>query len=157
MSSLLLDPKDRAAIYTNTTNQIILEELGHGQDGMVFSTNRQRAIKAFRFPELYLRELEIYHYLRQWEITEVNSFHIPVYVASDDELAVIEMTIVSPPRVLDFVAARIEMPVEYTDEWIAEKEEVFGDDWPQVKRVIWGFEQQGIYLSDVTPNNICCR
>jgi hypothetical protein len=93
----------------------------------------------------------------KWEITDVHGFHIPQLISSDPGLSLIEMTVVSPPFILDFVSARIEFPIEYDEEWIAQRMEEFESDWPLVKRVIWGLEEHGIYLGDVHPGNIRCR
>jgi hypothetical protein len=157
MSPLRAYAIDRARQYAKTKSFTIETEFGSGCDGFVLATNQGTAIKAFHFPELYRRELEIYEYLLKWDITEVHGFHIPKLLGHDADLAIIEMTVVSPPFVLDFVSARIEIPVEYDEEWIARRMDEFEEDWSTVKRVIWGFEQHGIYLSDVHPRNIKCR
>jgi len=155
------DPKsnayDRAQRYAKSKGMTIEKLFGDGCDGYVLATSAGTAVKAFNFPQLFCRELEIYEYLKRWDITEVHGFHIPKLVASNSDLSVIEMTVVSPPFVLDFVSARIEVPIEYDEEWIARRMEEFEDDWPLVKQVIWGFEQHGIYLSDVHPRNIMVR
>jgi hypothetical protein len=67
------------------------------------------------------------------------------------------MTVVSPPFVHDFLSARIEIPVEYDDEWIACKMDEFEDDWPVVRQVVLGMREHGVYLSDVHPGNVKCR
>lgn len=88
----------------------------------------------------------------------VRGFAVPRLVRADDELWVIEMTIVKPPFVLDFAGAYLDTPPDYPeevlDEWRAEKAEQFGDRWPEVQRVVRAFHQWGIYLADVKPGNI---
>jgi hypothetical protein len=79
-------------------------------------------------------------------------------LAHDDELWVLEMTIVKKPYVLDFAGAYLDHPPDYSievlNEWRVEKEEQFGDRWPEVKRILRTLENYGIFLADVTPNNI---
>ena len=77
---------------------------------------------------------------------------------SDDELLVIEMTIASPPFVIDFAGAYLDIPPDYPDEVLAEWEE---EKPPAVRHKlvkVCGFlgrlESFGIYLADVTTNNI---
>ncbi len=157
MTALQTSSRDRAEMYAKSSKLTIEKELGGGYDGVVLATNKGTAIKAFRFTELYRQELTVYQYLAKWRITEVNGFHIPRLVGFDNNRAIIEMTVVSPPFVVDFVGARIEMPIHYDDEWYEQKNEEFEDDWPTVRCVIWGLQEHGIYLSDVHPGNIRCR
>jgi len=42
-------------------------------------------------------------------------------------------------------------------EWEAEKGEQFGDEWPDVQRILWTLEGYGIYLLDISPSNICLQ
>ena len=69
--------------------------------------------------------------------------------------------IVSRPFLLDFAGAyldrRPDYPPEVTDEWRKEKEEQFGDNWAEVKLVLWELERMGIYMADVNPGNIAVR
>lgn len=85
-------------------------------------------------------------------------FNVPRLLRADDELFVIEMTIVSPPFVLDFAGAYLDtppvFPAEVLEAWREEKFEQFGDRWPTVLRVIAAFRKWGIYLADVKPGNI---
>ena len=104
---------DRAQRYADSKNITIQTDFGAGVDGCVFATNQLTAIKAFHFDKLYRQELEIYLYLKEWNISEVAGFSIPRLIGHDPTLAVIEMTVVTPPYVLDFVTARIEVPIEY--------------------------------------------
>jgi hypothetical protein len=82
-------------------------------------------------------------------------------IEADDRLMAIEMTIVSPPFVLDFAGARLDRKFDFgaeiIEEWRQEKIEQFETDWPQVQRLIWAFERWGVYLSDVHPGNVMCR
>jgi len=83
---------------------------------------------------------------------------VPEMTDFDDNLRILEMTIVKRPFVLDFAAAyldqRPEFPPEIWTEWEAEKREQFEDRWPIVQRILDSFEEVGIYLTDVSPANI---
>ncbi len=133
-------------------------ELGFGYDGIVVSTDRQSAVKSFRHEPLYVCERDVYLRLRSRNVTEVMGFEIPRLVAFDDALWIVEMTIVSPPFVLDFAGAaldrRPQWPEDVLEEWQAEKAEQFGDRWPTVRLIMSSFVGLGIYLADVKPGNI---
>ena len=79
----------------------------------------------------------------------------------DDELWVIEMTIVSRPFVLDFAGAYLDQPPDYSEEvladWLAEKKEQFGSRWPEVQAIIRALENYDIYMADVNPGNVSFR
>ncbi len=87
---------------------------------------------------------------------------MPQLIRNDDELLAIEITVVTPPFLLDFASA-------YTDDelnWLgfspevwAEREahwaEVFGDHWPDAAAVRDAFHRiTGLHLLDLSPNNI---
>ena len=71
---------------------------------------------------------------------------------------IIEMTIVSPPFVLDFADAYLDQPPTFSDEvleeWREEKKEQFGPRWPEVQRVLRSLEAIGIFMTDVKPGNV---
>lgn len=100
-------------------------ELGFGFDGIVVSTDRLSAVKSFRHEPLYVRERDVYLRLRSRNVTEVMGFEVPRLVSFDDDLWIVEMTIVSPPFVLDFAGAaldkRPQFPEDVLIEWQAEK------------------------------------
>jgi hypothetical protein len=60
--------------------------------------------------------------------------------------------------VLDFAAAyldeRRKFSPEIWEQWEADKREQFEERWSQVQAIMEEFEMFGIYLTDVTPNNI---
>jgi hypothetical protein len=119
-------------------NQIVLgERLGSGKDGIVhIGKNKSRpadtALKGLRFEELYFREKAAYERLKARGVNGVLGFSIPQLLGYDDELLVIEMTIVERPFVLDFASAyldsRPEFPPEIWLEWEADKREQFEED-----------------------------
>lgn len=122
------------------------------------------AVKVFDRVEAYGRERDAYLRLRQHQVTSVQGHTAPQLLRYDDVLGVIEMSIVSPPFVLDFGKARLDVS------W----EEVFRDD-PQVIEERWAhweslFEpgqwpavlaiygelgrRYGVWLEDLHPGNI---
>jgi RIO-like serine/threonine protein kinase len=105
----------QARLYASCHQLEIGEPLGSGRDGIVIAAKRNEkpaevAIKVHRFDELYRREKEAYERLKICGISKVRRFHVPQFIASDDTLRVIQMTIVARPFVLDFAAAYLEGP-----------------------------------------------
>lgn len=43
---------------------------------------------------------------------------------------------------------------ESQTEWRADKQEQFGDRWPEVELILASLERYGIFLADVSPSNI---
>lgn len=149
---------DRTATYAKTRRLTIEKEFGGGYDGRVFQTNKMTAIKVFGYTELYHRELEVYQYMNKWGITQVDAFHIPRLIAFDKSLAIIEMSVVMPPFIVDFASAVIECEIERDEEWYAKMAEDFEDDWSLVRHALWRLEDEhGIYIADVHPRNFKCR
>jgi hypothetical protein len=76
----------------------------------------------------------------------------------DDELWVIEMTIVTRPFVLDFTGAYLDQAPDFSDEvfvdWRAEKQEQFGSQWEEVQAILRYLQGFGVFLVDVNPGNI---
>ena len=152
------DLEIRVTCFAEKHGLTISGGLGAGFDGSVFVTSRHSAIKVFRFDRLYQRERDVYQRLQQNDVTIVMGFQVPQLLNFDDELLVVEMTIVKPPFVLDFAGAyldqRPDYPEEVLEEWRAEKAEQFGDGWPIVRLIMSTFAGLGIYLADVKPGNI---
>jgi hypothetical protein len=86
---------------------------------------------------------------------------VPQLLGSADDLRVIEITIVQRPFVLDFAGARLDRRPEFTPEiwsdWEVEKREQFEGRWTTVEKILSAFEEYGVYLLDVSPNNIAFR
>ncbi len=118
----------------------------------------QSAIKAHLSATPYLRERAVYERLRGVGVSEVLGFHVPQLIRADDELRVIEMTVVTRPFVLDFAGAYLDTLPEFSEEiwaeWEAEKSEQFGARWPAVQAVLGAFEELRIHLVDISPTNI---
>ena len=141
----------------------LAERLGFGIHGIIFvaenkSQGGKTAIKAHREFEPYLREHTVYERLRATSISDVLGLNVPQLVRADDDLRVIEMSIVTRPFVLDFAAAYLDAPLDFPDEiraaWEAEKREQFEAHWPAVKELLAALEELGIHMLDVSPANI---
>ena len=82
-------------------------------------------------------------------------------IRTDDELLVIEMTIVTRPFVLDFAGAYLDSAPDFSEEvwadWEQQKREQFRDRWKTVRAVMDAFEELDIYLADITPSNIAFK
>lgn len=137
----------------------IEDRLGFGWDGTVFGTDHQSAVKVFHHERLYQRERDVYLRLQQHQVSRRLEFKIPRLLAYDEDLWIVEMTIVSPPFALDFAGAYLDQkpdfPPEVMSEWRAEKAEQFGEqNWSRVQALMWAFSKLGVYLADVEPGNI---
>lgn len=152
-----------AAVYAARHHLRLVERLGFGIHGTVHVAERQgkqdqSAIKALNSADFYFRERAVYERLRDSGVCDVLGFHVPQLIRADDDLWVIEMTIVTRPFVLDFAGAYLGRRPEFSEEiwaeWQAQKREQFGSRWRTVERVMNVFEDLGIYLVDVTPTNL---
>jgi len=158
MLSLYTKPLANLDEYVQRHGLKKLDRLGYGQDGIVYSTTRKSAVKAFRYEEQYRREKRVYLRIEERGIYRIGEFSIPRRVSHDDELMVVEMGIVSPPFILDFAGAYLDEPLPYTPEQIAEwqrrKRSLFGDNWPAVRSAMSTLRGHGIHLADVNPGNV---
>ncbi len=134
--------------------------LGIGRDGEVYSTDHNTAVKFLTVREHFEREQNVYKVCTRKGIKRVAGHRVPDFIRADDELLAIEMEIVRPPFLLDFVSAYpVETAPQFSEEvweqWYAEKSEQFGDRWPQVELVLSEFRRlTGYVLLDVNPGNI---
>src|SRR5258707_724735 len=155
-----------ASLYAARLQIEIGETLGSGKDGIVLVAKHKAqpakvAIKALRWNEAYAREKNVYKRLGEAATGTVLGFNVPQLLGSDDDLRVLEMTIVERPFVLDFAGAYLDTRPEFSADvwadWEAEKQEQFDTRWPEIRRVLDAFEEFGIYLLDVSPGNIAFR
>jgi hypothetical protein len=135
-------------------------KLGFGRDGTVMYTSRASAVKLFSGRDAYLRERDAYLLLQSKGVSKILDHQVPELIRADDELLVIEMSIVEPPFLLDFASAYREdeapdFSEEVWEDWRAQKAEQFGDRWPEVERVLDEFRRvTGFILLDVNPGNV---
>jgi hypothetical protein len=97
MRSYLTEASRRAAAYCERKRLRTEKTLGWGQDGIVLSTNRPSAVKAFGFEPQYGRERDVYKRLHERNLSHAAGFSIPKLIDFHDEFLVIEMAIVMPP------------------------------------------------------------
>jgi hypothetical protein len=114
----------------------------------------QSAIKVHRREPDYRRERDAYLRLKENDLIVICGCHVPELVRYDDDLWIIEMTVVARPFVLDFAGAFLDQRPDFSEEvladWRVEKQEQFGPRWPEVEGVIRFLEGYGIYLVDVS-------
>ena len=152
-----------ARTYTARHGLQLAERLGFGVHGIIHvaesnSNPGKTAIKIHRHTEPYFREREIYEMLKAAHISELCGFHVPQFLGADDELRIIEMTIVTRPFVLDFAGAypgrRPDFPDETWERWEAQKRDQFDAHWPTVQAILAELESMKIHLVDISPSNI---
>lgn len=155
----------RAQAYVSRHGLLLGAHLGSGVHGTVFVTKSQpekkrakAAIKVHQREPDYRRERDVYLRLQENELNSIHGCHVPELVRYDDELWIIEMTVVKRPFVLDFAGAFLDKGPDFSEEvladWRAEKEEQFGPRWAEVEGILRFLEGYGIYMIDVSPNNI---
>jgi hypothetical protein len=159
MSEVLRNVESRAREIASNWGTLLDSLLGHGIDGNVWQTTRQSALKVFNRTDTYQRERDCYRRLMSHEVKQLVSFAVPQLLDYDDRFLAIEMTIVSPPCVLDFGKAYVDVPPDYSAEALAEAEaaerELFTDEqWKQVRLVRASLLNYGIYYYDARPSNI---
>jgi hypothetical protein len=152
------DSWDRLSKFLVKTGISLERPLGWGYEGLVYATAGKTAIKAYRHAELYENERNVYFRLRDCGVKSVQNFSVPTLIAWDDELLILQMSIASPPFILDFAGAYLDkkppFSEEQLEEWEQEKKEQFEDRWPQVRSAVASFRSYGIYLNDVKPGNV---
>jgi hypothetical protein len=152
-----------AQAYASQHQLELAERLGFGIHGIIFVAvskieSGRTAIKVHREYEPYFRERMVYERLKRAGITEILDFDVPQFIRADDDLLVIEMSIVSRPFVLDFAGAYLDAPPDFSDEiwaeWEDGKREQFDVHWPMVQAVLAALEALDIHMVDVSPSNI---
>lgn len=160
-----------ATEYCQSRQQELLPDiLGFGVHGNVFvcqyhsqmskriATN---AIKVHDQRVSYVRERDVYLRLKDLEIESIQGHAVPQLIDYDDELLVIEMSIVTRPFVLDFGGAYLdhapEFDPEVLEQWEQDKEEQFEKNWPKAASILSKLREYGIFVMDVNPGNIGFR
>jgi hypothetical protein len=133
--------------------------LGHGIDGNVWQTNRQSAVKAFAREDTYRRERDCYRRLFENDVDILAGFDVPLLKDYSNALLVVEMSLVSPPCILDFGKAYVDSRPDYSAEALAEAEEgereLFTEEqWKQVRLVRAALLRYGIHYFDARPSNV---
>ncbi len=153
----------RAQQYAMRRGLTLGRELGAGVHGIVFAAQGQAeaaptAIKAHERESDYRRERDVYRRLQDCAVEEIRGCAVPQLLTCDDQLWILEMTIVSRPFVLDFAGAYLDWQPDFSEEvmadWQAEKQEQFEGHWPEVQAILRELEGFGIFMLDVNPGNI---
>src|SRR5262245_54233035 len=114
MADSLSDIELRARSYANKAGIALLQALGYGIDGNVWHTSRQSSLKFFARLETYERERGCYRRLFDNDVSVLAGFEVPQLKDYNNSLLAIEMTIVSPPCILDFGKAYVDSPPDYS-------------------------------------------
>jgi hypothetical protein len=158
MSGLRDQLKPQAEAYAAEKGILLLRFLGDGNDGAVWESSRNTAVKVLERPDSYQRERDAYLRLRDHDVSEIEGFAVPAWIDHHDTLQVVEMTIVFPPCVLDFAKSYVDRPPDYPAEaitdWEAETAEMFGEKWPTVHSILGWLRHYGVYYFDAKPGNI---
>jgi hypothetical protein len=133
-------------------------------DGAVRTTRgaRRYVVKVHERVSSYQVERECYRRLAARHTVYLQGHALPMMIGADDALGVLELTIVSPPYVLDFGKARLDSPLEafwpehVLDERWAHWESLFEPwQWPKVLAIYDELADRfGIWLEDLRPENI---
>ena len=136
------------------------DPFGYGIDGTVWRTSRHSVVKVFEHEKNYRDELECYRRLGAAAINYISGFAVPELIGCHSSLMVIEMTIVSPPFLLDFGKVYLDSPPPYWNDeeimahWHADGKENFGKRWGKVLSLIGALQKYGIWYVDPKPGNI---
>ena len=138
---------------------IQIEAPDWGLDAYLWRTDSETILKVHRYRERFQKELATYRRLAERSITRLKGFQFPQMVDYDEELNILELSIVSPPYILDFVEVGLgKMPGNFDlDRIEAQQSKQFGKDWPDVRRLLEALMQIGIYYDDVHNKNIRFR
>ncbi len=138
----------------------LLHPLGFGEDGKVWPTNRMSAVKAFYRTKNFHNELRCYTRLIDLEIHEISGFAVPTLLGFSSKYRVIELSIVSPPHILDFGKAYIDKPPDYDPLALKDSLEAFREayeseaEWEQILQAVAILKSFGIFYYDLKPGNI---
>ena len=153
------DLLERLRLYCETRNRAIELSLGDGTDGGVWQTTKRTAVKVFLRRENYEIERSCYQLLMEQDVTEIQGFAIPRLIDFDNGLMIVEMDIVEPPYILDFGKAYLfRPPPQFSAEVMRESEEsqqeLWGEYWPTIGKILARLRGLGIYHVDPSPRNI---
>jgi hypothetical protein len=147
-----------AASYATNRGRSLLRFLGDGNDGAVWESNLQTAIKALERRDSYFRERDAYLRLQDQTIVDIQGFAVPLLVGFDDTKQIVEMTVVFPPCILDFAKAYVDSPPDFSDEvlwdWYEGTADLFDGDWDTVQSLLAELRRVGIFYFDAKPGNI---
>lgn len=149
----------RAEQYAEMYGLKLVRQIGFGNDGVVYLTDKQTAVKAVMRRDTYERERDAYRRLLELNIHSIAGFSVAELLNYHNTLQVIEIQQLAPPFLIDFGKAYLDRPPDFSEdaleEWEREWQELYPEDqWPQVRSVLGGLEMLGIYYFDPRPGNI---
>ena len=152
-------PPDALRRYADARGLTLGGLLGEGKDGAVYRTTRPSAAKLHVNGEVYRRERDAYFRLGDVEMDEVAGLNIPKLIDQDNDLFVLEMTVVSPPFLLDFASAYLDDPPDWPEDvmedWHGQLRDRFDDRYDDVLAVLAELEgAAGVHLFDVHADNL---
>jgi hypothetical protein len=103
----------RATEYCLRVRAQLGPQLGYGVHGTVFTVQnqtdfQQSAVKIHERERPYQRERDVYRRLAEERVSAVRNCRVPRMLRYDDELWVIEMSIVTAPYLLDFAGGYLD-------------------------------------------------
>ena len=107
-------------MFAAENGRSLIGQPGYDCDGSVLATERQSAFKVLRFQRLYECERDVYFRLRSQSVVNVAGFAVPQLIHHNDRLRFVETGIVSPPFVLNFAGAYLDLRPDYPDEMMEE-------------------------------------
>src|SRR5262245_27309443 len=110
----------KALAYAQHNQLELREQLGRGVHGIVFVARSQvkrgrSAVKAHEAETPYVRERNVYLRLQQEKIKKIAGCHVPQLLGWDNELWVINITVVKRPFVLDFAGAYLDQAPDFSE------------------------------------------
>lgn len=124
----------------------------------MWQTSRLTAIKAFHKEKNFELELDCYVRLKVAGLQSVCGFWVPQLIGHDRNLIVIEMSLVKPPYVLDFGKVHLDRQPDFSPEvlrdWREQQQELWGEHFPTVQKILRKLQSLGIFYADPKPGNI---
>ncbi len=104
-------------------------------------------------------ERDVYERLTEHNVLKVAGHTVPQFLGFNNDLWIIEISIVEPPFLLDFAKCTIDFEPDFPEGVMEEAREkwreIFGKKWPDVQNIINILEHKyGIYMLDPNPRNI---
>lgn len=105
--------KEKAEAYATSRGLEITGILGDGTQGNVWTVRGKNkliswALKLHSRPENHRVERDVYLRLQDLGLASLAGFDIPTLIRADDPHLALELSIVSPPYVLDFAQATLD-------------------------------------------------
>lgn len=158
MSLFTPSPEENAEDYARRYGDELKDRLGGGVNGSVWINSKYNAIKAFEREDAYQRERDALLRLSDLGVEVINEFYVPRIIRYDDELLIVEMTVVQPPFILDFAGSYLDGQPDYPPEALAERErrnaKLFGEKWPRVRIALSKLREWGIFYVDLNRGNV---